>query len=43
MHAAESLATDLRLLLSPGALVTEAAALPAYGHDFWTRRGVSRT
>ncbi len=34
-----SLATDLRPLLSPDALVTDAAALPAYGHDFWTQRG----
>lgn len=39
MRAAASLATDLRLLLSPDALVTDAAALPAYGHDFWTQRG----
>ncbi len=36
---AASLATDLRPLLSPDALVTDAAALPAYGHDFWTQRG----
>jgi len=34
-----ALANDLRPLLSPDALVTDAAALPAYGHDFWTQRG----
>jgi len=34
-----SLANDLRPLLSPDALVTDAAALPPYGHDFWTQRG----
>jgi len=36
---AASLANDLRPLLSPDALVTDATALPAYGHDFWTQRG----
>ncbi|MCA1669104.1 MAG: FAD-binding protein, partial [Thermomicrobia bacterium] len=40
MIATASLANDLRPLLSPNALVTDAAALPAYGHDFWTQRGV---
>jgi glycolate oxidase len=34
-----ALANDLRPLLSPDALVTDAAALPAYGHDFWAQRG----
>ncbi|MHB8646023.1 MAG: FAD-binding oxidoreductase [Thermomicrobiales bacterium] len=35
-----SLANDLRPLLSTDALITDAAALPAYGRDFWTQRGV---
>lgn len=37
---ATALVNDLRALLSAGALVTDAAALPAYGQDFWTQRGV---
>jgi len=36
---ATSLANDLRPLLSPDALVTDAAARAAYGHDFWAQRG----
>ena len=40
MTISAALANDLRPLLSPDALVTDAAALPAYGHDFWTQRGV---
>src|SRR6185295_18839199 len=39
MTLTPSLAKDLRLLLSPDALITDTAALPAYGHDFWTQRG----
>jgi glycolate oxidase len=39
MPISAALVHDLRPLLSPDALVTEAAALPAYGHDFWTQRG----
>src|SRR3954471_12605605 len=39
MNLAASFANDLRPLLSPDALVTDAAALPAYGRDFWTARG----
>ena len=39
MASPVSLASDLRPLLSPGALVADAAALPAYGRDFWTQRG----
>src|SRR3954467_893869 len=39
MIIAASLANDLRPLLSPDSLVTDAAALPAYGQDFWTARG----
>jgi glycolate oxidase len=35
-----ALANDLRPLLSADALVTDAAALPAYGHDFWAQRGI---
>ena len=34
-----ALANDLCPLLSPDALVTAEAALPAYGHDFWAQRG----
>lgn len=40
MTVPHALANDLRPLLSPDALVTDAAALPAYGRDFWTQRGV---
>ncbi len=39
MTISAALANDLRPLLSPDALVTDAAALPAYGHDFWAQRG----
>lgn len=39
MTISTALANDLRPLLSHNALVTDAAALPAYGHDFWTQRG----
>ncbi|MDQ6602549.1 MAG: FAD-binding protein [Chloroflexota bacterium] len=39
MTISAPLANDLRPLLSPDALVTDAAALPAYGHDFWAQRG----
>ena len=35
-----TLVNDLRPLLSPDALVTDAAELPAYGQDFWTQRGM---
>ena len=35
-----SLLTDLRAALPTAALVTAADELPAYGHDFWTQRGV---
>src|SRR4051794_2823452 len=40
MPLATSLAKDLRSLLSPDALVTDTAALAAFGHDFWTQRGI---
>ena len=40
MTIAAALARDLRAALSAGALVTAADALPAYGRDFWTLRGV---
>jgi glycolate oxidase len=39
MSLAVSLANDLRPLLSPDALVTNASELAAYGQDFWTARG----
>ena len=35
-----TLLTDLRAALPAAALVTAAGDLPAYGHDFWTQRGV---
>lgn len=35
-----ALTNDLRMLVSPDALVTDTSALPAYGHDYWTLRGV---
>ena len=39
MTISTALANDLRPLVSPDALVTDATALPAYGHDFWMQRG----
>ena len=35
-----ALVADLQAVLSPGALVTMADELPAYGRDFWAQRGV---
>ncbi len=40
MTIAAVLANDLRAALSADALVAAADALPAYGRDFWTLRGV---
>jgi hypothetical protein len=41
VSALASLVDDLRPLLAPDALVTDAAALPAYGRDFWTVNSAS--
>jgi hypothetical protein len=41
MMLATAIVDDLRPLLSPDALVTDAGALPAYGHGCWMWRGVS--
>src|SRR4051794_33361571 len=39
MSLAAALTHDLRPHLSPDAFVTNAAALPGYGQDFWAARG----